>query len=138
MDNGYAAAAAFGLAVLWPWIIVGILVGALILMLATKLVEKFTPSYGKAIVAVIAGFIASFIVKLILHFILPANLLSGLISAVVGFLVTAWVIMKMILRPSGEAMPYSRACLIALVEWVIGVFIIVLILGGLMLIGMHH
>lgn len=139
--NGFAAAAGAGLAVVVVGIIVGVIVGALILMLATKFVEKFTPSFGKAIVAVIAGFVASFIVNLILRFVLPLGLLAGLVSAVAGFLVTAWVIMKLITRPSGESMPYGRACLIALVEWVIGIvitLILAFVFGGIMIAALHH
>ena len=141
MGSGLAAATGLGLVALIVIVIVGIIIGALILMLATKLIEKFTPSFGKAVAAVVVGAVASFIVRLILFAVSSGHLLSGLIGAIVGFLVTAWAIMTMIKRPSGEAMSYGRACLIALVEWVIGILIAVVIaffLGLVMAMALHH
>lgn len=114
--------------------IISILVGAGILMLATRMVEKFTPSFGNALAAAIAGVVASSIIKWLVRLVLPAEILTSLLAAVAGFLVTAWVIMKLIRRPSGKAMPYGRACQIALVEWVILLVLLALIgmiwLGG--------
>lgn len=141
MGNGLAATAGLGMGVMIVAVIVGIVVGALILMLATKLVEKFTPSFGKAVVAVIAGGIASFIVRIALHAVTSVHFVSGLAGVIVGFLVTAWVIMTMIKRPSGDSMSYGRACLIALVEWVIGIIILLvvgLVFGGLVVAAMHR
>lgn len=140
MEGNMAGAAGMGIGVLVVGTIVSIIVGALVLMLATKMVEKFTPSFGKAILAAVVGLIASWIVRWILGFVLSGGPLSILISAVIGLLVTAWVIMKMIPRPSGGAMPYGRACLIALMEWVI-LFVLVaiigLLFGGVMVAAMH-
>ena len=129
-------------------LLVAILGGALILMLAVKLVEKSTPSFGKAIVTVLAIFGALIVVNIVLGLLFGALGLmtfgafgiARLLILVADFLVTAWVIQKLI----GVSMGYGRACLVTLVEYAIGlvigvVFMLVggLIFGGAMMHLMH-
>ncbi|MGN6312707.1 MAG: hypothetical protein ACTHMO_02980 [Rhodanobacteraceae bacterium] len=152
---GLGALMGMGLGIILVGIIVGLIVGTLILMLATKLVEKFTPSFGKALVTQIVAGIVGFIVAIVLGLVLGMTIPARLAAGVVNFFVCAWVIQQLITRPGGGAvsdggamamaasgkMSYGRACLIALIEYIIYILIgviVLLVFGGAMLAALHH
>ena len=129
-------------------LLVAIIGSALILMLAVKLVEKFTPGFGKAIVTTLALFGALIVVHFVLGLLFGALGLmtfgvfglAQVLILVANFLVSAWVIQKLI----GVGMSYGRACLVTLVEYAIGFAIGLalalvggLIFGGAMMHLMH-
>jgi hypothetical protein len=143
-----------GLTFMLVAIVVGLIVATLILMLVTRMVEKFTPSFGKALVTQIVGGIAGFIVSVVIGLVLRGSMAGGLVAAVVNFFVCAWIIQQLITRPGGAVadggamamtaggkMSYGRACLIALIEYVIYIVIgviMMLVFGGAMLAALHH
>lgn len=108
-------------------LLVGFLAGTLILMLAVKLVEKSAPGFGKAIVTMLGIFGALFVVNVALGLLFSAlgMITVGAFGAarvlilVADFLVSAWVIQKLI----GVSMSYGRACLVTLIEYAIGLAI---------------
>jgi len=129
---GLGALMSMGLGIMLLAIVVGIIVGTLVLMLSTRLVEKFTPSFGKALVAEIAWLIGVFIVSLILGMVLGSSMFSQLVVLVINFFVGAWIIQQLITPPGGAVagdgamamtagakMSYARACVVALVDYVI-------------------
>lgn len=128
-----------GFGIILVGLVVGVVVGALILMLAVKLIEKKAPSFGKAIVTVLAIFGALIVVNIVLGLLFGvlglmtfgAFSVSRLLILVADFLVTAWVIQKLIGIGS-----YGRACLVTLVEYAIGLAIgLVLALIGSLIFG---
>lgn len=151
---GLGAMMGMGLGIVLLAIVVGIIVATLILMLATRLVEKFTPSFGKALVTQIVCGIVGFIISLVLGLVLHGSLLGNLAVAIVNFFVAAWIIQQLI-TPSGgmvadggamamtagTKMSYARACLIALIEYIIYIVvgvIVALVFGGAVLAALHH
>ena len=135
--NALGAMMGFGIGAMLLGLVVGVVVGALILMLAVKLVVKFTPSFGMALVTTLALFGAMIVVHFVLGLLFGA---LGLITfgafgvaqvliLVANFLVSAWVIQKLI----GIGMSYGRACLVTLVEYAIGLAIglVLGLIGGL-------
>jgi hypothetical protein len=153
-EAGVGALMGMGLGIILVGIVVGLIVGTLILMLATKLVEKFTPSFGKALVTQIVCGIACFIVAIVVGLVLRGSILGSLIILVLDVLVSAWIIQQLITRPGGAVadggamamtasgkMSYGRACLIAVIEYVIYIVIgviMALVFGGAMLAALHH
>ena len=144
----FGAMMGLGFGIILVCLVVGIVVGALILMLAVKLVEKFTPSFGKAIVTTLAIFSAMIVVHFVLGLLFGALGLmtfgvfgvAQVLILVANFLVSAWVIQKLI----GIGMSYGRACLVALIEYAISIaiglvlaLIAGLIFGGAMMHMMH-
>ena len=126
-----------GFGIMLVGLLVAVIVGALILMLAVKLVEKFTPSFGKALVTVLALFGALIVVNIVLGLLFGvmglmtfgAFGIARLLILVADFLVSAWVIQKLI----GGSMSYGRACLVTLVEYAISIAIglVLALIGGL-------
>ena len=143
-----------GIGVVLIGLVVGLVVGALILMLATKLVEKFSPSFGKALLTQIACIIVGFIISVVVGLVLRGSFFGSFIVMVINFFVAAWIIQQLITRPgglvagggaaavsAGARMSYGRACLIALIEYVIYFIIAVIcgiVFGGAMLAALHH
>ena len=57
------------------------------------------------------------------------------IGMVIGFLISATMIRALIKRPDGSALGFGRACVVALVQALIGLAILVVVGGGLYLLG---
>jgi len=147
-----------GIGMILIGIVVWLVVGTLILMFATKIVEKWTPSFVKALVVTVVCGIAAFIVNWILRLVLGFGVFASLITLAVNFVVIAAVIQQLLTRGGGTVagdgalavgagakMAYSRACLITLIEYVIGIILAVIfgiifgvMFGGAMMAAMHH
>lgn len=120
---------------------IGGAIGAVILRFATRWVEKFTPrfwlAFGTALAAYVVALVVNFVVGI---FIGLAARVAGLqaetirliamsIGAVIGFLITATMIRALIKRPDGSVLGFGRACLIALVQALIGLAILAILFG---------
>ena len=128
-DSAYLVGLLIGLVI---GLAVGGAIGALILRLATRWVEKFTPrfwlAFGTALAASVIAMIINFIVGIFIGLIgraagLPMTGIKAIsfpIGVVIGFLVTATMIRALIKRPDGSLLSFGRACLIALVQALIG------------------
>ena len=57
------------------------------------------------------------------------RLIAMSIGAVIGFLITATMIRALIKRPDGSVLGFGRACLIALVQALIGLAILAILFG---------
>lgn len=151
---GFGALMGVGMGVMLVAIVVGIIFATLILMLATRIVAKFTPSFGKALVTQIVVGIVGFIVAIVFGLVLGMSTPARLAAWVVNFFVCAWIIQQLIAPPGGAVaeggtmavtaggkMGYGRACLIALIEYIIYIAIaaiLLLVSGGAMLAALHH
>ena len=122
-------------------VLIGGAIGAVILRFATRCVEKFTPrfwlAFGTALAAYVVALVVNFVVGI---FIGLAARVAGLqaetirliamsIGAVIGFLITATMIHALIKRPDGSVLGFGRACLIALVQALIGLAILAILFG---------
>ena len=128
-----------GLFAILVMIVVGILLGALILSVSFRLVVGFMPSYLRALGAVVLTYIAVFVVTLILGLVIH----SGVLSLIVTFLVGAAVVNYLLLAADGSQIGFGKACVVELVNMVIGIvlaliigFIFAMIFGAAMF-GMH-
>jgi|SRR6185312_3090177 len=137
--SSLAALAGMGLFAILVMIVVGILLGALILSVSFRLVVGFMPSYLRALGAVVLTYIAVFVVTLILGLVIH----SGVLSLIVTFLVGAAVVNYLLLAADGSQIGFGKACVVELVNMVIGIvlaliigFIFAMIFGAAMF-GMH-
>ena len=122
-------------------LVVGGAIGALILRVATRWVEKFTPrfwlAFGTALAASVIAMVMNFVVGIFIGLIgraagLPLVTLqatSFAVGLVIAFLITATMIRALIKRPDGSLLSFGRACLIALVQALIGLVILAILLA---------
>ena len=115
--SSLAALAGMGLFAILVMIVVGILLGALILSVSFRLVVGFMPSYLRALGAVVLTYIAVFVVTLILGLVIH----SGVLSLIVTFLVGAAVVNYLLLAADGSQIGFGKACVVELVNMVIGI-----------------
>ncbi|GEM_PF-824709 len=111
-------------------------IGALILRVATRWVEKFTPrfwlAFGTALAASVIAMVINFVVGIFIGLTgraaaLPLTTIQAIsfaVGLVIGFLITATMIRALIKRPDGSMLGFGRACLIALVQALIGLAIV--------------
>ena len=128
-------------------LLVGGAIGALVLMLAARIVEKFVPrfwiAFGTALAAAVISAIVNFVAGLFIGLagraagmsIVAIKLTAFPSGMVIGFLISATMIRALIKRPDGSALGFGRACLVALVQALIGLAILVVVGGGLYLLG---
>ena len=117
-------------------------IGALILRVATRWVEKFTPrfwlAFGTALAASVIAMVINFVVGIFIGLIgraasLPLTAIQAIsfaVGLVIGFLITATMIRALIKRPDGSMLGFGRACLIALVQALIGLAILAILFAG--------
>ncbi len=124
---------------------VAVLLGALILMFAYKLVAKSNPGYGKAVITMLAIIGAAIVIHIVLGLVLFwLGILTALAIFIVDFLVTAWLIQKLMKSPATGGISYGQACLVVLVDWLIWLAISVVLwvigmaLGFSFMHGMMH
>ena len=139
-DTAFLAGLLIGLVI---GLLVGGAIGALILRVATRWVEKFTPRYWRAfgtvlasaVVAMVVNFIAGIFIGLLGRAgglpLATIKLISFPVGAVIGFLISATMIRALIRRPDGSALPFGRACLIALVQALVGITILAVLFACL-------
>ena len=135
-DSAYLVGLLIGLVI---GLAVGGAISALILRVATRLVEKFTPrfwlAFGTALAASVIAMIVNFVAGILVGLIgraagLPLatiKLISFPVGVVIGFLITATMIRALIKRPDGSMLGFGRACLIALVQALIGIAILAIL-----------
>ncbi|MHB1896314.1 MAG: hypothetical protein ACYCOY_06670 [Metallibacterium sp.] len=101
-------------------LLIAVLLGALILLFACKLVVKSDPGYGKAVITMLAVIGAAIVVHIVLGVVLFwLGMLAGLIIFIVDFLVTAWLVQKLMKSPASSEISYGQACLVVVVDWLI-------------------
>jgi hypothetical protein len=120
-------------------VLIGGAIGAVILRLATRWVEKFTPRFWLAFGTALAAYIIALVVNFVVGIFLglgarvaglqaeTIRLIAMSVGAVIGFLITATMIRALIRRPDGSVMGFGRACLIALVQALIGLAILAIL-----------
>lgn len=120
-------------------VLVGGAIGAVILRVATRWVEKFTPrfwiAFGTAVASAFIAMVINFIAGLFIGLIgraaglqlMTIKLISFPIGMVIGFLISATMIRALIKRPDGSLLTFGRACLIALVQALIGLVILAIL-----------
>ena len=139
MGTSFAALAGMGMVALLVMIVVGILLGALILAVSFRLVVGFMPSYLRALGAVVLTYVAVFVVAWILGMLVH----SSVLTLIVNFLVGAAVVNYLLLAADGRQIGYGKACVVELVNMVIGfvlaliIFAIVAMMFGTAMLGMH-
>ena len=104
---------------------VGALIGALILQYATKWVAKYKPKYGIAYLSAFLGYTASVIVGFVIGFMVGAygGEFSGgafVLTMIAGFFVQAAIYSLLIKSPDNEPLGYGKACMVSLLQLIIG------------------
>lgn len=133
---GYLAGLLIGFVI---GVLIGGAIGAVILRFATRRVEGFTPrfwlAFGTALAAYFIALVVNFVVGLFLGLGARAaglqaetiRLIAMSAGAVIGFLITATMIRALIKRPDGSVLGFGRACLIALVQALIGLVLLAIL-----------
>ena len=133
---GYLVGLLIGLAI---GLLVGGAVGAVILRLATRWVEGFTPrfwlAFGTAVSAYVIAMVVNFAAGIFIGLGARAagvqaeiiRWIAMAIGAVIGFLVSATMIRALIRRPDGSLLGFGRACLIALVQALLGLVVLAIV-----------
>ncbi len=139
--SSFAALAGMGLFAILIMIVVAILLGALILCVSFRLVVGIMPSYPRAVGAVLLTYVAVFVASLLLAMVMHGA--GGLLSAIVNFLVGAAVVNYLLLAADGRQIGFGKACVVQLVNMVIGfvlaliIFAILAIAFGTAMLGLH-
>lgn len=141
MGMGFGVALVSGLIGL----LIAVLLGALILMFACKLVVKSDPGYGKAVITMLAVIGAAIVVHIVLGMVLFwLGMLAGLVIFIADFLVTAWLIQRLMKSPMSGEISYGQACLVVVVDWLIWLaiaivmWVIGMVIGFSFMHGMMH
>lgn len=113
--------------------------GAVIVQFATLRVAGFKPRFGVAYLAALLGAAAGLVIGFLIGFILAPEGRQGfgtmtLFSTVLGFFVQAGFYTLLLKHPETGGIIYRKACLIALIQLVIGVVVIGVI--ALLLLGL--
>lgn len=127
----FAALAGMGMFAMLVMLVVGVLLAALVLSVAFRLVVGYMPSYLRALGAVVLTWVALAVVMVILGMITSGSM-GGLLSLVVQFLVGAAVINYLLPTQNGSKLGYGKACMVELVNMVIGI-VLAVIIGGIMM-----
>jgi len=114
---------------------IGALIGALIVQLATKLVAKYKPPYRMAYKAVFLGYLASAVIGFVIGLMIGAsggtfNETVFVMTMVIGFFAASAIYAPLIKSPANEPLGFGRACMVSLIQVIIGG----LILGAILLI----
>ena len=122
--NDFGALAGMGLGVVLIGgmivLVITVLLGALILMFAYKMVVKSSPGSGQAVITMLAVVGAAIVIHIVLGLVLFwLGMLAGLIIFIADFLVTAWLIQKLMKSPMSGEISYCQACLVVVVDWLI-------------------
>lgn len=121
---------------IWPSLFgmaIGSVVAALIVQLFGKMVvgfrPRFTPTYFAAFIGSVASVIIGFVVAL--GVAEAGGTVDGavmVLAGVIGFFAQAGVYVLFLRKADGTGITYGRACLIALVQ---------LVVGGVLLVSIH-
>ncbi len=130
-SSAFAVLAGMGMFAMLVMLVVGVLLAALVLSVAFRLVVGYMPSYLRALGAVVLTWIALAVVMAILGMVTSGSM-GGLLSLVVQFLVGAAVINYLLLTQNGSKVGYGKACMVELVNMVIGI-VLAVIIGGIMM-----
>lgn len=139
MGTSFAALAGMGMFAILVMIVVGILLGALILSVSFRLVVGVMPPYLRALGAMVLTYIAVFVVSLILGMVIHSSVLTLLVN----FLVGAAVVNYLLLAADGRPIGYGKACVVELINMVIGIVLALIILAvfamafGTAMLGLH-
>jgi hypothetical protein len=140
--SSFAALAGMGMMAVLIMVVVGILLGALVLCVAFRLVVGYMPSYLRSLGAVVLTAVVSVVALLVAGMILQGHG-SGPVVIIVEFLAGAAVVNYLLLSQDGSRIGYGKACLVQLVDMVIGfvlglilVFIMAMVFGAAMF-GLH-
>ncbi len=110
------------------------LLGAVILRLATRTVAGFTPLYWQAYRATYVSYAVSLVVGFVLGFMIGSagqkiDASAIILMSVVGFFVQAAIYTAMLKGPDDANLQFGRACLVSLVQLLIGVGILAAFAG---------
>lgn len=110
----------------------GAFFGALVVQLGTFITSKFKPKYKNAYLATFLGYLSSYAVGFILGIIFTSmgiGVSSGVLVffLLAGFIAQAAVYSLMIKGPNGETLNFGKACLISLIQVIVGVALLLLI-----------
>ena len=139
MGTSFTALAGMGMFAILVMIVVGILLGALILAVSFRLVVGFMPSYLRALGALLLTYVAVIVVTWVLGMLIH----SSVLTLIVNFLVGAAVVNYLLLAADGRQIGYGKACVVELVNMVIGfvlaliIFAIVAMMFGTAMLGLH-
>jgi len=124
--------------------LIGILVsatlGALFLQLAIKLVAKFKLPYGSAFKISLLCSFATFAIGFFIGFMLgfmntEIKAAANVLIMVIGFFIQTSFYSQFIKFPTGESLPFGKACVVSIVQIVLSVLVIGLLC--LALIGLY-
>jgi len=116
------------------------LIAALILQLVCKIAVEFKPPYGMAYKAAFLGLVASILVNFAVGLVIGTSWQTTVVAAsgqeitvdptpfvlaIIPFFVSAAIYVRLIKHPETGAIGFSKACLVSLMQLILGILLIV-------------